>query len=178
MVKTPFVVILALTAALPLGTAKATADGCSGPLYDRLAQSAKAGYDRAVQSHAQRTRELIYGQGSSGSGSPLENCLEKYKNFDIAGSLGLPSINFDSMMKRVEQGACNAIDSAYNQITRPVSGSVVLPGAGASASLGLPSASQIGRQGVNVYGREPGIVQQGLSQAQGAAQQAIRGVSR
>lgn len=115
---------------------------------DRARQNADklAAEQYAMVQQAQRP---LTGSTSSGSGSQqgggIAGCLEKYKDVNIAGGLGVPNASqiFDKMMKSASAAVCNGIDSAYNNVARQTSAEAVLPGGIAGGKVSLPSAYQI-----------------------------------
>lgn len=83
--------------------------------------------------------------GKEGGQGGLGGCLEKYKDINIAGGLGVPNVSqiFDKVLKSASSAVCNGIDSAYSNIARKTSAEVVLPGGIAGGKVSLPTASQI-----------------------------------
>lgn len=95
----------------------------------------------------QQSQRPLTGTSTSGSGQGggLGGCLEKYKDINIAGGLGVPNISqiFDKMLKSASSAVCNEIDSAYSNVARQTSAEAVLPGGIAGAKVSLPTAWQI-----------------------------------
>ena len=89
---------------------------------------------------AQQSQRSLTGK-SGGQGG----CLEKYKDINMAGELGVPNVNqiSDRVMKALESEACNGLDSTYTNAARQTSKEVVLPGGIAGGKVSLPTASQI-----------------------------------
>lgn len=81
----------------------------------------------------------------TGSTGGQGGCLEKYKDINIAGGLGVPNASqiFDRLLKAAGSAVCNGIDSAYTNVARKTSAEVVLPGGIAGGKVSLPTASQI-----------------------------------
>lgn len=99
----------------------------------------------AVVQQSQRPLTGSSASGNGGQGGGLGGCLEKYKDINIAGGLGVPNVSqiFDKMLKSASSAVCNGIDSAYTNVARQTSAEAVLPGGIAGAKVSLPTAYQI-----------------------------------
>lgn len=100
----------------------------------------------------------------TGSDGQSAGCLDKFKDINIAGGLGLPNVSqiFDGLLQSATTAVCNSVDSAYTSVARQASADVILPGGIAGARVNLPTASQIpatAQQPIRVTTTNPPVVQ-------------------
>lgn len=139
--------VASLVAAMPARSFAEGEDPCARLRNGRADLSAQAiaaaenAYQASVTAHKSKMDRV------KDSATRLADCLGKYTNFKIGGTLGLPSLG-DALTMAIDKLArmtCDAIDQAYDDATALARKKVVLPGGIASGEVGLPKSWDIGR---------------------------------
>lgn len=135
---------------IPAGALAASPDPCAKSgirngrpdLSQRAMASAEYSYQASVTAHKSKMDKV------KDSASRLADCLSKYKNFQVGGGLGLPSIGdaLSAALDKLARMTCEAIDQAYDDTTALARKEVVLPGGIASGDVGLPRSWNLGNQ--------------------------------
>lgn len=119
-----------------------------------LAQSSQGDCDigarmrQAATEAADRERQMLEQIASREKQLALQastSCIDKYKNLNLSGMLGLGSFDlggvFDGLISGAANAVCRAVDNQVAQATQPFNQSMVLPGGVGRVDTRLFSAS-------------------------------------